>query len=228
MKLFLCGGGSGKQINLAYQKFKKVISADKPILYIPLAMDESKYKSCFEWFKKEISSIGLSNFEMIRSSKELSETNLNNYSALFIGGGNTYKLLCELKINNNDIKIQEYLKNQGVIFGASAGAIIFGNDINSCLLEDENLVNLKNYKGFNYLNNYSILCHLNKKNFQKNKNYLNQYSQKNNTIYLPEDNVIFITDKKVKLLGNKKYMIFKKGKNYLHNFANFKKDINVK
>ena len=38
MKLFLCGGGSNKQIVFALRKFNSVLKKDKPILYIPLAM----------------------------------------------------------------------------------------------------------------------------------------------------------------------------------------------
>lgn len=40
MKLILCGGGSGDQNTLANQKLNEIIDHNKPILYIPLAMDE--------------------------------------------------------------------------------------------------------------------------------------------------------------------------------------------
>lgn len=163
---------------------------------------------------------------MIRSSLELSRKNFFDYSLVFIGGGNTYKLLRELHNNSNCEKIVEYLKKGGIVFGASAGAIIFGKDINSCLLEDKNLTNYQNFNGLNFLNDYSILCHLNKKNFKKNQKYLIDYSKKHKTIYLPEEDVIYITDNEIKLLGNKKYIIFSCGKSFVHNFANFKNDMN--
>ena len=226
MKLFLCGGGSERQLEIAYKKFAKVLQKDKPILYIPLAMDENKYDSCYNWFKKEIAFFGAKDFEMIRSSLELSRKKFLNYSAIFIGGGNTYKLLSELQNNSNCEKIVEYLNNGGIVFGASAGAIIFGKDINSCLLEDKNLINYQNFNGLNFLNDYSILCHLNKKNLKRNHKYLIDYSKKHKTIYLPEEDVIYITDNEIKLLGNKKYIIFSYGKSFVHNFANFKNDMN--
>lgn len=228
MKLFLCGGGSGKQILNALYKFSNILNKKKAILYIPLAMESEKYDSCYDWFKKEIEMINLNNFEMVRSSYELSQKRLEDYSALFIGGGNTYKLLKELKENNNYTKIETYLKNDGIIFGGSAGAIIFGKDINSCLLDDANITNLGDTKGFNYLNEYSILCHLKNKNFNKNKKYLKEYSNENKLIYLPEDDVIFINNKKISIIGTSKYVIFKNGKYVFHNFANFKRDIFTK
>lgn len=226
MKLFLCGGGSGKQIINALNKFSSSLDKSKPILYIPLAFDSNRYDSCKQWFQKEIKLIGINNFEMVTSSKELAKKSLDNYSALFIGGGNTYKLLDELKKNSNLEKIKQYLKNGGIVFGSSAGAIIFGKDINSCLLEDKNIVNLKQCGGLNLLNNYSILCHLNKSNLHKNIKYLTEYSKNNKTIYLPEEDIIVVCDNKVEFIGQKKYMIFNNGKYVYHNFANIKNDIN--
>jgi len=225
MKLFLCGGGSNIQIMYALHKFKSVINQDKPILYIPLAMKKENYDSCKEWFSNESKYIGINSFEMIKSSKELSEKDLNNYCALFIGGGNTYKLLSELSENGNLAKIQNYLRNNGVIFGGSAGAIIFGKSINTCWLDDGNEVKLKNCNGLNYLNEYSILCHLNKTNLKKNYEYLKEFSKENKVLYLPEEDVIFIDNNKIKLIGTYKYVKFINGECVFHNFANFKKDI---
>lgn len=225
MKLFLCGGGSGKQILNALYKFSNIINKEKPILYIPLAMESKKYDSCYTWFKNEIKMVNLNKFEMVKSSYELSQKNLDDYSALFIGGGNTYKLLKELKDNNNYDKIEAYLKNDGIIFGGSAGAIIFGKNIDSCLLDDKNNINLKDIEGFNFLNEYSILCHLTTKNFNKNLKYLQEYSIKNKVIYLPEDDVIFINNKTITIIGTSKYVIFKNEKYSFHNYANFKKDM---
>ena len=110
MKLFLCGGGSGKQIIFALNKFSSLLDKAKPILYIPLAFENNDYDSCSKWFSEEIKYIGLDNFEMVRSSEELSQKDFNKYSALFIGGGNTYKLLKELKENNNFRKNKYYYK----------------------------------------------------------------------------------------------------------------------
>ena len=161
MKLFLCGGGSGKQINFALNKFSKLIDKNKPILYIPLAMNDDDYDNCESWFSSEINFLNTNKYEMVKSSYELSQKNFNDYSSLFIGGGN----------------------------------------------------------------NYSILCHFNNSNFKKNKKYLTNYSKNKKTIYLPEEDVIIISDDKLEFIGKKKYIIFKDGTYFYHNFANIKKDI---
>lgn len=225
MTLYLCGGGSGNQIIKALSKFAKKLDKSKPILYIPLAMDKSKYDSCYKWFKEELKIMNLTKFEMVKSSLELSQKQFSNYSAIFIGGGNTYKLLNEIKQHSNYERIYEYLQKCGTIFGGSAGAIIFGKDINCCLLDDKNNVDIKNTSGFNFLNDYSILCHLKNKNFKKNCKFLKEYSKNNKVLYLPEENVIVIDNGKISIIGTKKYAIFKNGKYEYHNFANFKKDL---
>lgn len=225
MRLYLSGGGSGKQISSALLSFSNKINKSKPILYIPLAMNSSKYERCYKWFKEEINNIGLNKFEMVKSSLELSKKELSNYSAIFIGGGNTYKLLNEIKKYSNYERIINYLNNDGTIFGGSAGAIIFGKDINCCLLDDKNDIGLKDTNGFNLLNDYSVLCHLKPENIKRNYEFLKEYSKKQKLIYLPEENVILIENGKISIIGLKKYVIFKKGKYVYHNFANFKKDM---
>ena len=54
MKLFLNGGGCGKQTILTYKEINKIINHNKPVLYVPLAMDELEhpYDSCYEWIKE--------------------------------------------------------------------------------------------------------------------------------------------------------------------------------
>lgn len=222
MRLYLCGGGCGEQIHSAFLDFAENIDKEKPILYIPLAMDNSKYDGCYKWFKEELKTVDLSNFEMVQSSYELSKKDLSQYSAIFIGGGNTYKLLSELKEYKNFEKFKNY---DGVIFGGSAGAIIFGKNIDSCKLEDSNNIGLKDTSGFNYLNNYSILCHLNEEHFEKNKDYLKEYAKNNKVIYLPEEDVILITSDNVSLFGKKEFVIFKDGIYEYHNFIDFDESI---
>ena len=52
------------------------------------------------------------------------------------------ELLNDLKECGAFEKIKEYLNNGGVVFGGSAGAIIFGKDLEACRLDDVNEVNI--------------------------------------------------------------------------------------
>ena len=69
----------------------------------------------------ELADIDIPGIEMVRSAEELSRKHLADYSFLFIGGGNTFKLLYDIKRVNMFEPIREYLQNGGVAFGGSAG-----------------------------------------------------------------------------------------------------------
>ena len=222
----LCGGGSGEQNYYANQKLNEIIDHNKPLLYIPLAMDENvhSYDSCYEWIKKELSQVSFAGIKMVRSFKDLAEKELNDYSALFIGGGNTYKLLKGLKDNGIFSKIIDYLDGGGVILGSSAGAVIFGYDINSISMMDPNNVGLKETKGFNVLDGVSIFPHYtnnklelpedeNEKRFRNFTDSIINYSNLvGDVIAIPEEDAIFVHDGKVEILGSRPYYFFRKGK----------------
>ncbi|MDD4187432.1 MAG: Type 1 glutamine amidotransferase-like domain-containing protein [Bacilli bacterium] len=131
MKIFLCGGGSGERAGEAMKTFGEIIDKKKPLLYIPLAMNEERYPECLVWIKSEMKLIGIKNIHMIVNPKELINVNYNDYCAIFLGGGNTYKLLNDIKSSGAFNKIKEYIENDGIVFGGSAGAIIFGKNIDT-------------------------------------------------------------------------------------------------
>lgn len=120
-----------------------MIDHEKPLLYIPLAMESEMYSSCLEWIKGELREVDITGIEMVTSAQEITDKDLSQYCAIFIGGGNTFKLLYELKISGAFEKIKAYMDNDGIVFGGSAGAIIFGESLESCILDDTNEVGLK-------------------------------------------------------------------------------------
>lgn len=217
MQIFLCGGGDGKQTIEANKRLNQVIDHTKPLLYIPLAMQKEGYSNCLEWINNELRDVDIPNIEMVTSATEILEKNLSDYSAIFIGGGNTFKLLNDLKISGAFEKIREYIYNNGIIFGGSAGAIIFGKSLKSCVLDDMNEVNLKDISGFDVLKGYSLLGHYTNRTKEKDeesKKYLLKLSKQEKIIALPEEDTIFINGKDIEIIGNRPYYIFENGKLY--------------
>ena len=215
MRVFLCGGGSGIQTADAYEKFSGLIEdKSKPLLYIPLAMYDCNMDDCYTWIKEELKSYNIENIEMVRAPKDLIDKSLKDYSAIFIGGGNTYKLLFELKLTGFFDRLREYINNNGIVFGGSSGAIIMGKDIRSCDLYDENDVGLVDTIGIDVLNGYSVLCHYTNREEEKNeenKSYLTELSKEIKVITLPEEDTMFISDSGIEVYGDKPYYIFDNG-----------------
>ncbi len=215
MKVFICGGGSGEQTVKALQRLNRVISHDRPCLYIPLAMEKTQYDSCYEWITGELSGVDIPGIEMIRSAEELSRKRLTDYSFLFIGGGNTFRLLSEIKRVNMFEPIREYLRNGGVAFGGSAGAIIFGEDLESCALDDDNEVGLEDTRGFDVLGGISFLCHFTNRvpeHDQRSEEYLLKISGHRKTYALPEEDTLFLNEKQLEEIIDRPYYVFENGR----------------
>lgn len=214
MKIFLNGGGDGVQTAEARKRFNEIIDHSKPLLYVPLAMESDMYDSCYEWISGEMGDVDLPAIEMVRSAEELAAKSFSDYCALFFGGGNTFKLLSDLKASGAFEKIQKYIKNDGVIFGGSAGAIIFGESLESCKLDDTNEVALKDISGFDILGGISLLCHYTNRTPEKDnesKEYLLELSKQMKIIALPEEDTIFINGNRIEMIGTRPYYCFENG-----------------
>ncbi len=215
MKVFICGGGSGKQTVRALHRLNEVINHALPCLYIPLAMEEEQYDSCYQWITGELSGIEIPGIEMVRSAEELARKHLADYSFLFIGGGNTFKLLYDIKRVSMFEPIRAYLQNGGVAFGGSAGAIIFGEDLESCALDDDNDVGLKDTEGFDVMEGISFLCHFTNRlpeHDRKSEAYLLKISEHRKVYALPEEDTLFVHDSQVEAITDRPYYIFENGR----------------
>lgn len=226
MKLILCGGGSKEQNLHANARLNELVAHNKPVLYVPLAMDENEhpYDGCFEWIHKELENVDIPNIEMVRTFQELASKDYTNYSAIFIGGGNTYKLLKGIKESGAFDKIKKYIENDGLVIGGSAGAVIFGKDINIISKMDSNDVNLEDTVGFDVLNGTSIFPHYtnvkSRLTEQENidrmnlfTNYITEYSKMvGKVIAIPEEDAIAINGDKIEIIGSRTYYTFINGK----------------
>lgn len=221
MKLILNGGGDGKQVENARQLLNSIIDHSKKILYIPLAWPDNTFSGCLEFMTNELADVECCGIEMIKSPEEILLKDLNNYACIYIGGGNTYKLLSLLKSSGAFEKIRNYLiSDNGIVYGGSAGAIIFGKDLDSCNTDDENEVGLVNNSGFDLINGYSLLCHYTSRDEERtelSKKYLLELSKIKPIYAIPEEDTIFINDGKIEFLGSRPYYEFREGVMTMHN-----------
>lgn len=212
MHLILNGGGVGQEVLSARKLLNSIIDHNKKILYIPLAWPDPTYNGCFEFMTEELSDVEKTGIDMIETIDELMSKDFNEYACIYIGGGNTYKLLNDLKVSGAFEKIKNYLiEDDGIVYGGSAGAIIFGRDLDSCNMDDTNEVGLIDNTGFNMINGYSLLCHYTSRDAEKtelSRNYLLELS-KNKPIYaIPEEDTIYVQDKNIQFIGEKPFYEF--------------------
>lgn len=159
-KIFLSGGGDLKDAEKLDSIFFSHLNNNAKILYIPIALkrDRLGFEACYDWFSDVISHHAHNkdiDFSMILEEDFVPD--LKNYDAVYIGGGNTFKLLNYIIEKSLDSKIKDYIENGGLVYGGSAGAIIFGKDINTVMEENDN--NYIHHNGLDYLSGKSLICH---------------------------------------------------------------------
>ena len=212
MKLILNGGGDGKAAVSARQLLNRVIDHHKKILYIPFAWPDPTYQGCLEFMTGELTDVEKAGIEMVKTADELMSLKLTDYACLYIGGGNTYKLLNDLKASGAFEKIRKYLTEEdGIIYGGSAGAIIFGKDLDSCNTDDDNEVGLRDHAGFDMLGGYSLLCHYTNRNRERtelSRRYLLELSKIKPVYAIPEEDTICVNDGGVAFIGERPYYEF--------------------
>jgi len=203
MNLFLSGGGSGKKSILLDRKFAESLDKSKPLLYIPIAIDKKKhpYDDCLKWISNTFNPLGIKKIELWTEKDILikQESDLQKFCGIYIGGGNTYYLLKELKNSGFIDKLKKIIKTGISVYGGSAGAIILGKTIQTT--SDKNNVKIKDFSGLDVIKGYSIFCHYGKPEESKWVDYSIKKNNINKAIALPEDCGLYVTDKKIEVVG---------------------------
>lgn len=156
--IFLGGGGDSKDSAELDTIFFSSLENNAHILYIPVALNPEKYPAAHKWFTNLIKqySYGL-NFTMLFEDN-INQLSFDDFDAVYIGGGNTYKLLDFIISNNLDKKLRTFIESGKLFYGGSAGAILTGQTINTASEMDSRL-NYKYDKGLNWLCGASVACH---------------------------------------------------------------------
>ena len=194
MRLLLSGGGNPEDVVALDEFFISNINANETVLYVPVAWEnDPTYTGCFNWFKETYNRYGIMNFEMCINLNLAS--NLEQFTAIFIGGGNTFKLLKEIKESRFDEKLTDYLNGGGFVYGGSAGAIIFGKTIKAAEYGDENNVGLMDLSGFDNVGGRDVFCH-----YSANDNeYIANYS--NDLYILYDESGLYVNNNKIESIG---------------------------
>ena len=181
--IFLAGGGGYEDSVELDKHFFDCIPENGKILYCPAAMNSDRYQSAQEWFTDLVRRYSETASIELLTENNANSVNLNDYDAVFIGGGNTYKLLDFIIKSGLDSKLKDYLKSGGIIYGGSAGAIIMGKSIDTAHEMDDS----RGYKytaGLDLLDGACVACH-----WPRSADYVRNFTAQNkHKIYcIPEN-----------------------------------------
>ncbi|TSC52669.1 MAG: dipeptidase E [Parcubacteria group bacterium LiPW_41] len=211
--LFLSGGGNEVKTAEIDSVFLSRLE-EKKILYIPIAknVDQNGYKKSATWLANKLNNQSAEFVEIVLFTNLKNAVNLGEFSAIYIAGGNTYKLLHKIKKYDFLQKIIKYVHEGGVVYGASAGAVLMGVDISTYIenkyLEENKKNNYLSTAGMNLVGEYSILTHFK----EEDKDKIGDYFCRNNNpvLAIPEGVAVIIKNGFAEVIGGD-ILIFQKG-----------------
>lgn len=159
-RIYLSGGGNEHQSFPLDKFFFSTLPLNGRFLYLPIALRGHKlYSTAHLWMKNIVSLHERTDveFEVADDLLKYRFEDLNLFDAIYIGGGNTWSLMQELKDSGFSDVLTKYIETGGQVYGGSAGAIILGKRIDTH--DDENKIEFNNKFGLGLLSNYSVTCH---------------------------------------------------------------------
>jgi dipeptidase E len=134
----------------------------KRLLFLPTAVppDELQAGAAEEWIRSAFFPHGVHDITMWVRLPELEKMDLSPFDAVYIGGGNTFWLRHQFRETGFDRPLLEYVAAGGIVYGTSAGAIIFGKDIAIAGdIMDPDIVGLGDTSGYDLLRGHDVWCH---------------------------------------------------------------------
>jgi len=157
-RILLAGGGSAEDERPALQLFATWIGGEGSLLYLPVAMADPG-QAQFDWLMGALRPLDAGQIEMWTDMRQHDPAELAHFDGIFIGGGNTYRLLHELRTAGLIAALVDFANDGRALYGGSAGAILLGRDIGTCAHMDENIVGLSDTSGLDLVHGRAVWCH---------------------------------------------------------------------
>jgi len=150
------GGGEEDDERLVLDRFGAWLRGGR-LLFIPLAMDPP-YDRALAWVTTVMAGRGVEDIAIATSPDDVLRI-IPTVDGVFIGGGNTYRLLHSLRSTGAHVALSGAARRGLPLYGGSAGAILLGSDIDTARWDDTNAEGLIDTMGLDLALGYSIACH---------------------------------------------------------------------
>lgn len=211
MKLFLSGGGSGNESIELDKKFVASLDLSKPLLYIPIAIDTARhpYPGCLAWLKGGLGPLGVMSIVMWTEEDlaNKNEKDFEQFGGIYVGGGNTYKLLKELREFGTLDILRKLAQKNMPIYGGSAGAIILAKTIIPACFLDENKSGVTDFSALDLIHGFDVWCHYTGNEDLQIREYIEKFNLEK-VIGVPETSGLFVTESSIVVVGPSYVKVF--------------------
>lgn len=196
--LYISGGGNYDKTKLIDLDFYKNLK-DKRIIFNPVAKEvvNKNYDDCYKWLYDKFNKLG--KLEIINEISFEKCKKYKNISGIYIGGGNTYKLLKLINEASFFNFLLDYISGAGIVYGASAGAVIFGKSI--ATYAEENNISYLESNGLDLIDGYSVRCHFEHADEDRIFDFVKRTGFP--VVAIPVGVAILVTNKTLKVIGER-------------------------
>jgi dipeptidase E len=200
VRVAFSGGGGAADSRLLDEVFATWIGSQGQLLYLPCALRGIRpFQACLEWITATFLPLKITQITMWTDLSEHQASELDEFDAVYIGGGNTFALLAELQKSGFDNYLIEYTRRGKAIYGGSAGAAVLGRDIRTVNYLDRNEVGLLETQGLNLADGYAIWVHYQPQDDNLIDAYVRQYQH--SVIAVSERSGIVIDEAGMRTVG---------------------------
>jgi dipeptidase E len=202
-EVLLAGGGSAADSAPIDKWLVERTDDGAKMGYIPVAMPSKKYPDCREWITSVFEPYGLTDIEMWTDLTTVTSKTVAAVDAIYIGGGNTYRLLDRVRTAELKPLLREFVANGGVLYGGSAGAILCGSTVETT--PDENRVDIVDSSGLGLVPTADIWCH-----YDSPEAVLQYVTDAGQTVVaIPERSGVSVTESRVRVVGHESISVFR-------------------
>jgi dipeptidase E len=209
MKLILSGGGDSENFVQLDKHFLSLLPKSPNLLLIPMAGDPETYDDALERIVDTFSTINFENIEMSLDLQDLDWNTLKKFDSIYIDGGNTFRLMDQVRKSHFYELVRKFIHQGGVINGDSAGAVILGSHLETAHFGedgDDNDSELISYQGLNLLGDIAIHCHYEDSEEKQIAGFVTEYGLP--VIALHETSGISIESGTLKVIGRNKVDLY--------------------
>lgn len=159
-RILFGGGGDEHDSRPLDQLFAAWLGPRARLLYLPTALvNQPALKSGFAWIRGTFAPLGITRIDAWFDLTGKTARDLLPYQGVYIGGGNTFYLLDQIRKNRLDMALSEFILQGSPAYGGSAGAAILARDIASVAHIDHDIVGLSDLRGLDLAFGHRLYCH---------------------------------------------------------------------
>jgi len=200
-KLLLTSAGfHNPEVSKEFLSLVNKDASEIKLVFVAADMDEDSAP----WVKKskqDLLDLGIKEVNILTTflDRHIDYSDLRNFDAVFVNGGNTFLILDKFRKSNFDRAVIQFIDEGKVYVGVSAGSNITGPDIETCVtgIGDENTVGMKNTVGLNVVD-FVTIPHYEHKDEEEIKKWEEKVNYK--LVRLTDDQAILVRGDKTRII----------------------------